>query len=308
VIKIDTVYQTVLALANKEQRGYITPQEFNLFAEHAQNEIFEQYFYDTNQFKRVPGNQTEHADMITVLEDKIHPFIKETIYAPAYIGALPNNYYRPYRVLMYDFDFRSNAFMVSSLAEAEALQEAADRLDQTGEVFELVEGQIELIRARREYVEYVLKEQARIRQNIGELIPSQGGTVVEKITYQESIGYQDLPLISPTRTRPVYYIADHKVHFLPIPTIQELELRLINKLAVFTYIRRPKKPEWTYVVINEKALYNPSGGARDFELHRSEQKNLVNKILKLAGISIEDPGLVQAATQEEIKNIRQEKA
>ena len=31
-ISIDDVYQKVLAIANKEQRGYITPQEFNLFA------------------------------------------------------------------------------------------------------------------------------------------------------------------------------------------------------------------------------------------------------------------------------------
>ena len=53
---IDTVYQTVLAIANKEQRGYITPQEFNLFANHAQADIFEQYFCDLNQFKRVPRN------------------------------------------------------------------------------------------------------------------------------------------------------------------------------------------------------------------------------------------------------------
>ena len=43
-IIVDTVYQRVLALANKEQRGYITPQEFNLFANHAQMDIFEQYF------------------------------------------------------------------------------------------------------------------------------------------------------------------------------------------------------------------------------------------------------------------------
>jgi len=31
-VSVDTVYQRVLAIANKEQRGYITPQEFNLFA------------------------------------------------------------------------------------------------------------------------------------------------------------------------------------------------------------------------------------------------------------------------------------
>ena len=55
-VNIDTVYQKVLAIANKEQRGYITPQEFNLFANQAQMDIFEQYFYDTNQFGRIPGN------------------------------------------------------------------------------------------------------------------------------------------------------------------------------------------------------------------------------------------------------------
>ena len=40
MINIDTIYQKVLALANKEQRGYITPQEFNLLADKAQMEIY----------------------------------------------------------------------------------------------------------------------------------------------------------------------------------------------------------------------------------------------------------------------------
>ena len=42
-ISIDTVYQRVLALANKEQRGYITPQELNLFANKSQMEIFKSF-------------------------------------------------------------------------------------------------------------------------------------------------------------------------------------------------------------------------------------------------------------------------
>ena len=73
-VSIDTVYQRVLALANKEQRGYITPQEFNLFANQAQMDIFEQYFYDINQFGRLPGNDTEYSDMLNYLEEKIHFF------------------------------------------------------------------------------------------------------------------------------------------------------------------------------------------------------------------------------------------
>ena len=46
MIKIDDIYQKVLALANKEQRGYITPQEFNLLSNKAQMDIFESYFHD----------------------------------------------------------------------------------------------------------------------------------------------------------------------------------------------------------------------------------------------------------------------
>jgi len=74
MISVDRVYQKVLAIANKEQRGYITPQEFNLFADHAQLEIFEQYFYDLNQFNRMHGNSMGHSDMKDILESKISHF------------------------------------------------------------------------------------------------------------------------------------------------------------------------------------------------------------------------------------------
>ena len=74
MVNIDTVYQTVLALANKEQRGYITPQEFNLFANHAQNDIFEQYFYDLNQYMRIHGSDQEYSDIIHNINEKIAVF------------------------------------------------------------------------------------------------------------------------------------------------------------------------------------------------------------------------------------------
>ena len=62
-VSIDTVYQRVLAILNKENRGYVTPQEFNLFANQAQLEIFEQYFFDLNQYSRLPKNDTEYSDL-----------------------------------------------------------------------------------------------------------------------------------------------------------------------------------------------------------------------------------------------------
>ena len=74
MIPIDTVYQRVLALANKEQRGYITPLEFNLLANQAQEIVFEQYFYDLNQAKRNDSDVTSFSDMEELIQNKLNPF------------------------------------------------------------------------------------------------------------------------------------------------------------------------------------------------------------------------------------------
>lgn len=42
---IDSVRNTVLSIISKDNRGYITPFEFNLFAKQAQMEIYEDYIY-----------------------------------------------------------------------------------------------------------------------------------------------------------------------------------------------------------------------------------------------------------------------
>ena len=58
-INVNTVYQTVLSILNKEQRGYLTPDEFNKTATQVQLEIFENYFEDLNQQLRIPQVNTE---------------------------------------------------------------------------------------------------------------------------------------------------------------------------------------------------------------------------------------------------------
>ena len=73
-VNIDTVYQRVLAIANKEQRGFITPQEFNLYANQAQMDIFEQYFYDLNALNRLPSNDFTYSDQVDIIEEKIDIF------------------------------------------------------------------------------------------------------------------------------------------------------------------------------------------------------------------------------------------
>ena len=49
---INSVRNTVLAILNKNNYGYISPSDFNLFAKQAQMDIFEDYFTTCKQGKR----------------------------------------------------------------------------------------------------------------------------------------------------------------------------------------------------------------------------------------------------------------
>lgn len=73
-INVDTVYRTVLLVLNKENRGYITPDEFNKTATQVQLDIFEQYFDDLNQQLRVPQQGSDYADRQKAIEQKLAPF------------------------------------------------------------------------------------------------------------------------------------------------------------------------------------------------------------------------------------------
>ena len=53
-VNVNTVYTTVLYILNKEQRGYMTPDEFNKVGQQVQLEIFESYFEELNQLQRQP--------------------------------------------------------------------------------------------------------------------------------------------------------------------------------------------------------------------------------------------------------------
>jgi hypothetical protein len=78
-ISINQVYQTVLYVLNKEQRGYIPPAEFNTLAEQAQLTIFEKYFDDLNQALRMAPNDSEYANRVKTNQEKIDVFEEEKI-------------------------------------------------------------------------------------------------------------------------------------------------------------------------------------------------------------------------------------
>jgi hypothetical protein len=234
-VSIDTVYQRVLALANKEQRGYITPQEFNLFANHAQMEIFEQYFYDLNQAARVPGNNKVIADVDDMLEEKISIF--EVVVGSGTVtswGLDGQNIIIPSEV------YRLSEVRVSSFP-------------------------------------------------------------VEFLSTKEFNMARESPLTAPTETRPIAR-RDFKGILIHNGSIVTPLTHSINS----SYIKKPTKVEWAYVVVNNKPLYNDNISV-SFELHPSEETELVHKILKLAGVNLKAPDVVQVGQALEQIQTQQEK-
>ena len=228
MVNINNVYQKVLALANKEQRGYITPQEFNLFADHAQMEMFEQYFYDLNQLSRINSNSKEYSDIVDNLNEKISFF--------EVINATVTN---------------SGTTLTAS---------TGTEIYRVGTVMHV---DVEIEEVQRNQLLYINKS----------------------------------PLTKPTDARPIYVRENEN-------TIRIYPASITA--ATFDYIKRPITPNWMYVVVNDKPLYNPTGSV-DFELHASEETELVYRILALAGIAVEKPQLTQVAAGLQGAQIQQEK-
>ena len=75
-INVNTVYTTVLSILNKEQRGYLTPVEFNKLATQVQLEIFENFFEDYNQYIRMPKTDVEFASRMDHIHEEFQVFEK----------------------------------------------------------------------------------------------------------------------------------------------------------------------------------------------------------------------------------------
>jgi len=229
MVNIDTVYQKVLALANKEQRGYVTPQEFNLFANQAQGEIFEQYFYDLNQFSRVPGNSGEYSDIIHNINEKIAIFERIGSFTA---GSFNGNAKKIYRLgtVIYDHN-------------------------------------------------------------------TLGSIEVEEVQQNEVLYINASPLTRPTLSKPVYVRLNASAITVLPATITDVTC---------TYVQAPTTPEWGYFVVGNKALYDNST-TNDFQLHQSEESELVYKILKLAGVSMDKVNVMRAGQVQEQSQVQQEK-
>jgi hypothetical protein len=93
---INSVRNTVLSVLNKNNYGYISPSDFNLFAKQAQMEIYEEYYSSYNKTinaenARVSG--TEYADIENPIAEVLEGFLRNDTLTQ--VAANTNRYYVP---------------------------------------------------------------------------------------------------------------------------------------------------------------------------------------------------------------------
>ena len=337
MVNIDNVYQKVLALANKEQRGYITPQEFNLLAHKAQLDIFNNYFHDIKTSYYKPKNMTEGMDEGEMTHEKMSIFRRRitgitklnhesdsgfsnlgnptsvdggtTVDSDGLINL------REYKITV---DIPSDA-MLYKIAAAYLLTNGYTQSSTTGDAGIVWKTKLTKV----------------------------NNTEIKPVDRKRLLDMNMHPLTRPTASRPVYihcYNNVEKIQYLELHPQAKYNYNLSNldgsdaahwvlevgdkgiqgegvgegtqdngdggavqvgggsevtmpgATVAIDYWKTPNIPAWGYVVVNEKPLYNSSPTATThFDLHVSEEENLVIRILQLAGVVIDKPQLYQMA-------------
>lgn len=230
-ISVDKVYRVVLAILNKEQRGYLTPDQFNRLGRQAQLDLLEKSFYDYNRHltrRNIQGVNSEYGDIADNIQEKIDVLSKSavlTLSNSATTVAAPSDLYR-----------------------------------------------------------------------ITQVVTSDRSTNIERVKKSEYTYLVASKLTQPTNEYPVYYFNNGYFNIFPAT--------ITNPFV--DYIKIPADPEWDYTSGASGEYVFNDGSSQDFELHPSEETNLVVKILALAGVIIKDPALVQMAAGEEAKEFNQE--
>ena len=232
-ISVDTVYKTVLLILNKEQRGYMTPDEFNKIGQQVQLEIFEKYFEDLNQIVRAPQTDADYADRLSYLEEKLSVFENIT---------------------------------------TETVSNSTVTLSNVHRLNTVTYNNIEL----------------------------------QKVGRKEYYNIKKSPLTKPTLSHPIYLQEGNSLKIEPAGNTDVT--KNVDKVDI-SYISKPSDIEWSFEVDpNLNVFVYDDDNKKDFDLHSSEQTEVILRILAYAGIVIRVPQIVQAATaQVQQQNINEKR-
>jgi|TARA_R110002167_G_scaffold41663_2_gene127255 hypothetical protein len=305
---INEVRNTVLAIANKNNYGYISPQDFNLYAKQAQMDMFEDYFYSYNnwivkQNARLSG--IGYADILKGLVEVIDSFSTQ-VFLPqvsSNIFSLPNDYYLINKLFYYStplFIGTATATAVGQLIDAAAIGwNTIPASAPTPPIGSIVVNTTTLTEA---YITGVvdgttLTLSKDIFTVIGESYVIYSDTKireVERVSQNKIFLLTNSMLTAPTKTYPAYVLDGNNVTVYPST--------IINAGAIRSqYVRYPLNPRWTYLNLGlGEPQFDPTQpDFQEFELPSSDEPTLIAKICQYVGIEIREADVYNFGRTEE---------
>lgn len=318
-VSVNTVYQTVLYILNKEQRGYITPAEFNSLAAQVQDEIFQSYFPDGNQVNRLnqnnTQNDTEFFNMFKDISYKLHPFERELSFT--YNSSNECFYNNTGSILFKIGDVvttYSGQPQYSSVTQLVSKKDF-DKITRSKLTFPTKQYPIFRTTSSNNLTADISLNSGGAGYVNGSTHGTTGGTgtgfnvtvtapagIITSITVNDyGSGYSagDILTINGGTTSGLITITPLNKLALKISPNPSSVLDIVSVNCIL----RPTNPVWGFTTGSVGQYIFTGVGATssssvDFELDTSEQTNLIIGVLKYCGIIVKDPLVIQAASQE----------
>jgi len=311
---INNVRNTVLAIINKNNYGYLSPQDFNLYAQQAQMDMFEDYFYQYNQYtnrENVRQSGTGYADIVKGLEEVIDSFSEEVFLTggTANTWSLPSDYYLINKLYYYP------TLLTSGTTTATAVNELVDNTANPPFSDGAVTPQYPALQSivvntdtlKQAFVQSVanattINLSADIFQAVasGEnysIYDANNITEVERVTQKKIFFLTSSTLGSPTTQFPAYVLSGNTVSVYPTSIQNNGDIKA-------QYIRYPKPPQWTFLSLtNGEPIFDQTSSTyQDFELPLSDEPGLIAKICQYVGIEIREAEVYQFGQNEEVQD------
>lgn len=305
---INAVRNTVLAILNKNNYGYISPSDFNLFAKQAQLDIFDEYFIAyNNQINKENGrvSGSGYADIKKGYEEVIDTFsitaslskniLNEYIVpTPATTGS---DYYLLNKILIYSAVTSSGVTTSTGGGNTELIDSSATFQSDgvsVGDVVSVVLANSVVtnlsVVSITNQTTLVVSVASLLTANISYSIYKKSNlkNEAEQVSNSKITMLNKSMLTAPNTTFPAYTQEGN------ILTLHPDSLNEIGRV-VSQYIRYPKDPKWTYVSLTggEPMFDQSQSDYQDFELPPDDVNNLVARILQYAGMSIREISTVQ---------------
>jgi hypothetical protein len=296
-INVNTVYQTVLLILNKEQRGYMTPVEFNKIGGQVQLEIFEKYAEDMNQQLRVPQVDLDYSDRQINIDEKLSIF--KEIDAATYTTSgfrLPSQYSgnssasQQFTAVnpQLSYALAGNALTLANQGAIVNVFIAGVQL--TDAEYSVTGGNLVLVSQPTAQDLIDINLYAKQFYRLGTVIYTAGALPIQEL---ERVGSSELyhllgsNLTKPTTTYPIYTYKGNYLNVYPT-TIQ-------SGVSV-NYLRKPIAPIWNFSG-STQYVFSPAT-SNNFEIHSSEQTELIIKILLYAGVVVRDREIIEVAASQ----------